>query len=373
MTMPDGPMQGRPLRILSLPRYTRLGASSRLRTFQFLPALAVSGLQISVQPLFRENYLQRLYAGKKTAWHEVIGDYLARIRALRHAADFDLLWLEKELLPGFPAWLETWLFRSGIPYVVDYDDALFHRYDGLEGTRRSLFPGKIDQVIRHAALVISGNEYLAQHARAAGARRVEILPTVVDLARYAPSVARDRQVLRVGWIGSPATVKYLAGIAPILAAAAQTFPLELRVIGARFQWPGLNIESRPWSEQTEAMELRELDVGIMPLPDAPWERGKCGYKLIQYLASGLPVIASPVGVNREIVKPGVNGFLADSDEAWLDALTFLQRDREASLSMGEAGRQLVDAEYSLETMAPTLARLLIEVVCEGQRVRGDRE
>jgi len=274
---------------------------------------------------------------------------------------FDLLWIEYELFPWLPATIEQLLATVGVRYVVDYDDPIYHRYElHRHGLVRFLLGGKISRIMRQASTVIVGNDYLAERAHAAGARRVEHLPTVVDLDRYPASVPRRTDVFTVGWIGSPSTVGYLSAIARILAKFCAERRARLLVVGARQALlDGIPVEFRGWSESTEVEDICDFDVGIMPLPDEPWERGKCGYKLIQYMACERPLLASPVGVNRQIVEQGENGFLAVTDQEWRSALENLYAAPELRTRLGKAGRQKVERSYCTRVTAPTLASILM--------------
>jgi glycosyltransferase involved in cell wall biosynthesis len=217
----------------------------------------------------------------------------------------------------------------------------------------------LDAVMRRASVVCAGNEYIAEHARRAGASRVELVPTVVDLPRYGATALRAPGPFTVGWIGTPLTAGYLDAIAPALREVAGARTLRLCAVGASpFRLDGVEVETPPWSEDSEAAMIRGFDVGVMPLPDSPWERGKCGYKLIQYMASGKPVIASPVGMNRTLVREGENGFLADDPASWARALTTLCDDPERRAAMGAAGRRLVAASYDLRVQLPRLAEII---------------
>lgn len=323
-------------------------------------------MQCVVQPLFDEEYLTHRYRLGRGRVRDVLRAFLSRSAALLAIRRFDLVVIEKEVLPYFPALPERLLGWLGVPYVVDYDDALFHQYDQHRNALiRRLFGNKIARVMRGAELVVAGNDYLAEYARRAGARRIENMPTVIDLERY-PFVSTprvDNNAFTIGWIGSPATANYLHTIAPALADVCAQGRARLRLIGSGpVDLPGVPVEMLPWSEATEVDEIRRFDVGIMPLPDEPWERGKCGLKLIQYMACGLPVIASPVGVNREIVEPGVNGFLAETASEWANALRALMADAALRRQMGEAGRRKVEEHYALQVTAPRLAALLKSIV-----------
>lgn len=347
------------MRVLVLCRYGPLGSTSRLRFYQYLPHLERMGISLTVSPLLEDDYVSRLYANRPQPLSFLVAAYYRRIRSLLQASQYDLVWVEKEFLPFLPAMVPA-LLKT--PYVVDYDDAAFHRYD-LHPSRlvRALLGRKIARVMRGAAIVIAGNDYIADYARQAGAGRIEILPTVVDLARYAvPPQDHPGHAFRVGWIGAPVTVGYLRAIEPALRQLMEEDAnTELQIIGASDPFDGrLPVATVKWSEEMEVRALQQLDVGIMPLPDEPFERGKCGYKLIQYMACGLPVIASPVGVNTRIVADGENGFLADDQDAWMEALRTLRRDADLRRRMGQVGRERVEARYGLQAHVGRLVRLL---------------
>ncbi len=362
------------LRVALFTRYARLGASSRLRFLQFVPLLQTAGIQVDDYPLFDDAYLTELYGQGKRSAGRVLAAYRARWMRLRQAAGHDLLWVEKELFPYLPRWLEQAARPSGIPVVVDYDDAVFHNYDrSRHGVVRALLGRKIDGVMADASCISAGNGYLAARARAAGAQRVALIPTVVDVSRYTPKVTSDNDTARplvIGWIGSPATERYLLPLLPVLQAVCAGGHARVVLVGASAgmpQWlPGVPVQVQPWVEQTEAAQIAAFDIGIMPLPDEPWERGKCGYKLIQYMACSLPVVASPVGVNRDIVEPGRTGYLAADGAQWQQAIETLLRDAALRQRLGAAGRQRVSQVYSLQVQGTRIADLL-RSAASGQR------
>jgi glycosyltransferase involved in cell wall biosynthesis len=358
------------VRILALTRYTRRGASSRLRFEQFVPALAREGIDVELSPLLDDAFLLRRYSGRGANAFAALGAYASRVRRLHARGGWDLIWLEKEALPWLPDLLERRLAPFDVPFVVDFDDAWFHRYDVHKNPIvRGLLGGKLDAIMRRAAVVCAGNEYIADRARQAGASRIEILPTVVDASRYPVSRAsRPGNPFVVGWIGTPLTAAYLREITGALAAASQRYPLRLRAVGAGpLAIAGVDVETLPWSERDEATTIGGFDVGVMPLPDSPWERGKCGYKLLQYMACGKPVVASPVGVNRAIVSEGGNGFLATDVPSWTRALVALHDDPARASSMGAAGRRLVERDYDLPGASARLASILRGAVRGGSR------
>lgn len=350
----------RPIKVLALTKYGRIGASSRLRFLQYLPWLEQRGVQATVQALLSDEMLQTRYQRGTYGLLPLIKAYVSRWRALLSRRQFDVLWIEKEALPWMPLWLEHLLLR-GVPYVLDFDDAVFHTYDQhRHAWVRRLYGQRLDGLMAQATLVVGGNKYLARRAQDAGARWVEVLPTVIDLNRYpAPVHANDltnpHGVPCIVWIGSPTTTHYLKMLQEPFQDLARSQPFVLRVVGGEaVDLPGVQVEVVPWSETSEVASISACDVGIMPLLDSHWERGKCGYKLIQYMACGLPVVASPVGVNGEIVLGGKNGFLADAGSEWVETLGKLLSDAALRQQMGRAGRQRVEAEYCIQKTAPRL-------------------
>lgn len=343
------------MRVLLLSRYGSQGASSRVRSLQFLEYLSERGIEVDARPLFDARYVERVNRGKGRSWPGVLGAYAARLRALLGARRYDLVWLEKELFPGLPASAERLLARLGPPCLVDYDDAVFHRYEQGGWFARRFLKRKIDAVMRSAALVTVGNEYLAARARAAGAKEVALLPSVVVAGRFKPPPTRRAGPFTIGWMGSPRNSAYLAPLRAPLLRLAECVELRIVLVGAdREAFAGLPVERRDWSLEREAADLEEFDVGIMPLPDAPFERGKCGYKLIQYMAAGVPFVASPVGVNVHLTEVSRAGRLARTEDEWEAVLTELAADPEERLALGRAGRAAVAERFSVARVAPLL-------------------
>lgn len=352
------------MRLLMLTKYGRLGASSRVRSFGYLSALQGAGWQVTVSPLMSDDYVSGLQKGRRAVGGLPLA-YARRMTALRSSVDHDLVWIEKDALPWLPGGIERALLGRSARYVLDYDDAVFHHYDDHRSLLvRRLLGRKHDGLMRRASLVLAGNDYLAQRACAAGAGRVQILPTVVDIDRFTDVSGRaPRQgALEVVWIGQRSTGRYLQPLAPVMRRLDEAGVCRFTAIGIDAAQFGLPMRSVPWDEAREASMLSKFDAGIMPLPDTPFERGKCGYKLIQYMACGLPVIASPVGVNARIVEHGLNGLLASDALAWQDALESLASDPALRRRMGGAGRMLVEREYCYQVTAPQLLEVLEDVV-----------
>lgn len=354
------------MRVLFLTRYGQMGASSRMRCFQYIPWFENMGMKCTATPLFDDCQLAQRYRTDRYELPGLLLSYFRRVRVLWQKRHCDLIWIEKEALPWFPVWFERWLL-GGVPFVLDYDDAIFHNYDlHPSPILRYIFGKRIDRMMVAARLVVAGNQYIAQRAWCAGARKVEILATVIDLERY-PRISGNSHVqtkpLNIVWIGSPSSAPCLELLNKPLLELSHHFLLNLRVIGCdTFTMPGVKVERLPWSETTEHSLISSCDIGVMPLGDSPWEKGKCGYKLIQYMACELPVVASPVGVNSEIVRIGENGFLATSEKTWVDALGKLLSDAALRDKMGAAGRKRVEEAYCIQKAAPRLAQLLRDAV-----------
>lgn len=348
------------VKVLALTRYGHLGASSRVRFLQYLPWLQQAGVQVTVQALLSDEHLQMRYRRGAYGLWPLLRAYAARCSVMLQRGRYDVVWIEKEALPWFPTWFEQLLLR-GKRYVLDFDDAIFHNYDQHRSPLlRYFFGRRVDRLMAGAGMVVAGNDYLADRAFAAGAFHVEVVPTVIDLVLYAAKQAYAITTQpRIVWIGSPSTVQYLVELAKPLAALAERLPFTLRVIGGgSLNIPGVDVEIVRWSADTEGAAISECDVGIMPLRDTPWERGKCAYKLIQYMASGLPTVASPIGANCAVVVDGETGFFADSADAWLGKMQLLLCDAALRQRFGRAGRMRVEAKYCLQQTAPNLLRIL---------------
>ena len=348
----------RPWSVLILSRYTALGASSRLRALQFIPFLETAGARVDCSPLFNDKYIAQLYAGKRSLAN-IAFSYVRRFFRLARLRRYDVIWIEKELLPYLPKVVDLMIYRSKVPIVIDFDDAIFHNYDqNRRPIVRKVFSDRLDKLLAYASIVTVGNSYLEDYVIRHGARHVRRLPTVVDTDRYLPARPTTEDELRIVWIGSPGTSKYLALVEEALFRAAAVVPLRLVTIGAaplpHFR---VAIEQHSWAEASEAQLIAGAHIGIMPLPDEPWERGKCGYKLIQYMATGLPVIASPVGVNRDIVTADV-GMLATTTEEWVAAIVALGTDKARRQRFGQRGIELVGAEFSMRAIGPRFTAAL---------------
>lgn len=350
------------MKVLVLTRYSRLGASSRYRMFQYLPLLQKLDWQLEVHSLLNDDYINALYGKTKFPLGDLIKSYCKRIALLLKKEKYDLIWLQQEAFPWIPSFVETFLLNGKTPIVVDYDDAFFHRYDQHKNPLiRFFLKKKIDRVMNISSVVIVCNDYLAQRAKQNNAKRVELLPTVIDLNLYKVKAENDKQTFTIGWVGSPHTARYLDSIKPALVELMKDDSVKVKILGSsKYDLPGAQLID--WEEGTEIENIRTFDVGIMPLDNTSWERGKCGFKLIQYMACGIPVIASPIEINKKIVNHRVNGFLAETLDGWKEYFKLLKDNVQLREEIGLQGRKTVEENFTLEVNTPKLINILKSVV-----------
>lgn len=344
------------MKILMLHKYGRKAASYRYRLEQYVPFLERAGFHCTLSPLLDDDYLEQRLRHARRVPSIIVKAVIRQLRMLMRTNEFDLVIVACDVFPYFPGFYESYLTWRGIPYIYDSDDAIFHYYDQSPWAAIRLLLGqKIKKVVRGAATVFAGSPYLVDYAKQVN-DRVEFLPTVVDLGVYRQTktfnASRSKPFI-VGWIGSPTTALSLKQIEPALVEFCRAHDAKVVLVGSGpVALSGFPLEVREWREDSEINDILSFDVGIMPLSDTAWSRGKCGFKLIQYMACGIPVIASPVGANSGIVAPGVEGFLPVDNDGWSAALEKLSRDSALSSKMGAAGRARVEKEFCLAVTAP---------------------
>ncbi|MEO8678937.1 MAG: glycosyltransferase family 4 protein [Vicinamibacterales bacterium] len=352
-------MSDRRLRVLALAPYSDEGASVRFRVVQFLPHLAAAGFDATIHPLFDTALFRMLYQPghvirKTTA---LIRRSLDRASTLRAGA-YDLAFIHREAYPVGAPLIERWLAKKRVPIVFDFDDAIYlpNTSDANRMIGFMKNPGKVGEILRLSTEVIAGNPYLGDYARH-HARSVNVVPTCVDTTVWVPrSSPRPPGPPVIGWIGTPTTTSYLRGLHGVLAEVARTHQFILRVSGAAgpVTMPGVAVENVPWSQAAELTLFNTCDIGVYPLPDNEWTLGKCGFKAIQFMSCGVPVVASPVGVNRDIVQHNVSGILAASDGEWMAALRGLIENEAERRRLGAGGRARIEERYSLAANAPAI-------------------
>ena len=334
----------------------------RFRIEQWEPILRESGVEITYAPFETEELRSVLHSG---------GQILAKIGGVtrnmkrRHdeidsLREFDLVYLFREAALLGPPWFERKIAQSNVPMVFDFDDAIFFSYKSPSNGYLSYlkFPGKTAEICRLSAHVMAGNEFLAEYARANN-ENVTIIPTTIDTDKY-EFVERpdDPEIVTIGWSGSFSTIQHLDTIRDVLQELAKTEKFRLRVIGTpAYDLPGVDVDAIQWRSETEIDDLHQIDIGLMPLPDDNWSKGKCGLKALQYMALGVPSICSPVGVNSTIIKDGENGFLAASKAEWIEKIKLMIHSPGLRRKIGRAGRETVEREYSARVVAPRVLKV----------------
>jgi glycosyltransferase involved in cell wall biosynthesis len=343
-------------KIIFITRYNKLGASSRQRFLIYF------GLFSSYKHIyfFDDEQLLWRYGKGRYSFAGLIFSYVKFISLIPYYSlcGYQIV-VEKEIFPYLPYWVERCLLLCK-RVIYDYDDAVHLNYDLSNNMLVKFFlKGKINKLMKTSFGVIVGNRNLYDYASNAGATNVVYIPTVVDDCKfnYISKTKNNNDykantTINIIWIGSPTTAKYLNDIIPILSNLAHSYEFVLTIVGAtnkHFKSPPrhLIINYIEWSQQSEMDNLLMADIGIMPLIDDAWERGKCGYKLIQYMSCSIPAIASPVGINSEILQSGTVGFLCSSEIDWRNAFITLFESEKLRKDMGFAGYKRFIDNYSL--------------------------
>ncbi|MCC6840087.1 MAG: glycosyltransferase family 4 protein [Flavobacteriales bacterium] len=309
------------------------------------------------------------------------GNYLGKARFVRRAIrkrsadlarvnDFDIVFIFREALMTRSIRFEEGFKRSRAKLVFDFDDAIWLP-NVSEANRAWAWmkdPGKTSRIIAMCDLVFAGNAYLAEYARAFN-KRVEVVPTTIDTGEYVPRTARPDGPVIIGWSGSVTTIQHFRYAVPALQKLKAKYGdrIAFRVVGdGTFRHEELGITGLPWRKDTELDDLRAMDIGIMPLPDDEWARGKCGLKGLQYMALGIPTLMSPVGVNTEIIHHGVNGFLPRNDNEWVELISCLVEDADLRARLGAEARRTVEQRFSVLAWRDTYLNLFNSLIHQPQ-------
>lgn len=344
----------KPIRVRFLTQTDEQGASARLRVYSYVNYLAAEGLQITVDPA---NTEATTIGYARTALQRMTG-------IVETAALNDVIVIQRDFVNHMVPWIE-WLYaKSGRPLILDVDDAIDLRPPGHpEGWRSKLLgtDGKLESLARMAHTVVAGNHYLAGRIREWNPN-VQVIPTCLDLSawpRPAPRRLPAGRPIVIGWIGSPLTTFYLGFVKEALRGIAARRQIVFRTVGATaLSWEGVPLEQRIWRAETELAEIEQFDIGIMPLTDDEWSRGKCGTKIIQYFAAAVPVVASPVGMNVDALDGGKAGLLASTTREWTEAFDRLLGDPGLYTQLSVAGRDRAETQYDLRRYVPLWSEII---------------
>lgn len=347
------------IRVLALSLYGPQAASHRVRFSQYQDSLRLRDIHLDIQSLLDDNYVRRIYYGRPPSLISLCFAYIRRLWALRLVSQYDLVIVYGELFKLFPFCLESLLLR--VPYVYDLDDAFYLKYQ--QGRLRFLKPflgSKFAYIMGSAVAITAGSRELEVHSRIFN-NNVISLPSAVDTDYYRPlpiPKSNPLPIITIGWIGSPSTSVFLHELVEPLIQLAHTIQVRFIVVGGSSpNIPGVDVVEYPWTLHDELSLIQQFDIGVMPLPDTPWTRGKCAYKLIQYMACGIPVVASPVGANLDAVPPTCGFFASGSDE-WLSSFRKLATDPHLRNKMGREARQWVVEKYSIHRVLPILETVI---------------
>lgn len=360
------------MKVLALASYPIEAAATRYRLCQYVEPLAERGIILTVRPFFDSRLFELLY--QREALPRVAAGLfkasLLRLKDVLSAQRADVVLVQREAMifgPAIVEWLSTKVRKR--PLVLDLDDATYVPYTsptyGAIGKKLKWF-SKTDDLIRWASLVVCGNRAIHEYVTGKGTAAT-IIPTVVDTDLFRPAPAMGKHRLVIGWVGTHSTFPYLESLFPVLQQLAAEFDFVVRIVGSGkrvVDIPGVQVENLEWQLTREVEHFQSFDIGLYPIVPGlyaeQWEAGKSGFKAIQYMAVGVPYVATPVGAVSEIGEVGVTHFAANTQDQWLSALRQLLSDSEVRERMGRAGREHGVRVYGLSAQADKLAQALRE-------------
>ena len=356
------------MRLLALmPSLYDTSPGQRYRLEQWDPLLRERGVEITYEAFESPELHSVVYKPGKlaTKLKLVAGAVRRRSALLNKIKNYDVVYIFREAALLGPPVFERLIYQTGVPFVFDFDDAIFVSYKSPSNGYLSYlkFAGKTKTNCRLAAHVMVGNPYLADYARQVN-DNVTIIPTTIDTEKYRPLTEKPPgNPIVIGWTGSHSTVQHLDTLRSALEKLAKLETFKLRVIGTpTYQLDGVEVTASQWSAETELEDLNTIDIGVMPLPDDNWSKGKCGLKALQFMALGIPTVCSPVGVNTDIIQDNENGLIAASEEEWIKKLSALVQSAELRKRLGDAGRKTVELRYSAVSQASRVFEVLESVI-----------
>jgi glycosyltransferase involved in cell wall biosynthesis len=327
----------------------------RFRFEQYLPFLKEAGFDYRISNLLntKQDHLFYSHGNYLKKAGLVMQSFLKRWKDVQKTKPGDIVFIYREAFMLGNTLFERKIHKKGIPIIFDFDDAIW-LMEVSEGNKKVSFlknPDKTKAIIRFSSLVITGNDYLRDYALQFNPNTIKI-PTTIDTAYHKPMEKQAKNTVCIGWTGTESTVKHFETIIPILMKLKEKYKdrISFKLITNKpVSFPALGLTATIWNREEEIKQLNEIDIGIMPLPDDEWSRGKCGFKGLQYMAMEIPAVMSPVGVNREIITNGENGFLCADEQQWIDKLSALIDDPALRQQLGKEGRKTVKDKYSVQS------------------------
>ena len=355
------------MKVLFITPHPEEGASTRYRVKQFLPYLNANGIECIFHPFFSSDCYKMLYKKGRLfkKGFNLLKGIFQRTLDIVNNKDIDIVFIHLEASPlGIPIFESLFNYYNK-PIIYDLDDAIYIK--DVSPANRLAYSlkssSKIPKIITMSNYIIVCNEYLEEYAKRFN-QNIKMIPTSVDTDKFTVkdySVQNDKPI--IGWIGSHTTSPYLTQLREVFQRLAKKYNFVLKIIGSNMQdyFPGVDVIYNDWSLERDIIEFQSLDIGIYPLPDNEWVKGKTGFKTVQYMAVGVPCIVSRVGRNINIVKDGINGFLADFDEEWIGKISKLIEDVNLRKRVGLAGRKTVEEKFSVKANAPKYLEVLRKV------------
>jgi len=343
--------------IIFFPKYTKSGPSSRYRTYQYINYYKEAGITCKLYPLFNDRYINELYTSRRVSLINLLYSIIRRIIIVLCIKKRSVIFIEYELLPYFPVFLE-WYIRKvkKVKYILDYDDAIFHNYDRHNSVIiRFLLKNKISYIVKYADFIVTGSPYLTNYMLNYNAKCIEI-PTSINLDNYKYCTVNKNDfknvVFTIGWIGSKTTSINLINILPSIRALGKSTDYKLALIGFDTNLisylDGINYEIIRWDQNTEVSEINKFDVGIMPLDDTDFNKGKCGFKLIQYMACAKITVSTPTETNISINKNNDNLYAISVDD-WLKSFLKINYNYSKYVECGINNYNIIKSYYSVQS------------------------
>lgn len=361
------------MRVLFLTQYDINGPSSRIRVYQFLPFFEERGVQCTVKPLITGPVKEMLtiLLGSKKKWPrikvclKIIWCFICRYPEVFSARAYDVVIVQKDVLP-FGLYYLLRIVNSN--FIYEFDDAIWESSPGVNDKslilriifwyRRRCFL----RLVKNAKLVMAENSYLEKFSRRYN-NKVEVISAPINTSKYYPTNAKEDSKIVLGWLGSPMTSYLLELIKePITVLSKQIENLEFHnIAGLPIAWPGVKVKNLPFLEEKEVEYLSAFDIGLMPLDNAEFNKGRLSYKMLLYASMGLPIVADDIGLNREVVKNGINGFLVSGSNDWVEKLLLLIKNKDLREKMGKEARLLAVNKYDLSVCAEKYVKIVNEL------------
>jgi len=354
------------MKILFIVPYSTEGASNRFRVEQYLPYLDKEGIKYDIRPFVSSRFYKILYLKKQRARKIIyfIQSFFNRILDIIRLHRYDLVFIHREACPFGPPIFEWMIYKFKKPIIYDFDDAIFlQNYNLANRFYKFLkFPSKTKKIIKMASMVIVPNIFLKEYTCKFN-KHVYVIPTPIDTDKF-KIAEKSSNKLTIGWVGSFTTASYLKVVFNVMQQLSKKYDFVLKIFGAGeiLSIPGVKIENHDWHLEEEVSYFQSIDIGIYPLIDILWARGKAGFKAIQYMSVGVPVVASSVGMVKDFIKDGVNGYLARTEEEWIEKISKLIEDSNLRKNIGLEGRKTVEERFSVKINVPEYLRVIKSVL-----------